>query len=824
MIIRSLKLQNIRSYTSETVEFPEGSTLLSGDIGSGKSSILLAIEFALFGLKRKSLGGNSMLRNGKKEGSVELKFSIKDKDYIIKRTLKRQKDTITQTSGYIIVDKKKKELTPVELKDFILTILGYPKELLTKKDLIYRYTVYTPQEEMKQILLDDSANRLDTLRKVFGIDRYKRIKENSSILLKDLKEKKSKLEGHTIGLNEKTADKEKLSKDIHEMKNSLEGMQESLKNTSSETAQKKARLRELENKLHRYNNIKKDIEHTEKTVEEKKLRRTLIVKEIKELDDQIKKLHQKFSTIRLTQAPLKTEEQLEEDIKDKEGKLNGIIKDLELTKERLDNTKNNLNIQKTQVEEKTKKSELLILKRSQSAKLSEEIKSLKDIEKQIDTTLDQITKITTDINRKKIHIDNSKNIIEKIKRLDSCPTCLQEVDKTHRSKITEEENLKIKSNDSELNELTKLKDIKEKLIKDQKTKQKDLQEKQNTINLLNSDIQKLEEDTKDLVESKKAFNLSLETVKKLEERTKDLENTDTKTLEKTIANFKKLLYVIRDNKIKEKEKNYISSSVKDKESQRQKLHNEFTATSDLITESEKDLKDMKNNLKEFDNIEPRYRRHITIVEEQLNKEKGIEVRIAEFKKEIENIEKLISSLTQEIKEKQESKEKIQNISQMQNWLENYFISLMSVMEKHVMFSVYSQFDALFRDWFNKLIEEETISSRLDETLTPVIEQNGYETSIENLSGGERTSAALAYRLSLNKVVNNIVSTINTKDLIILDEPTDGFSSEQLDKVRDVLDELESRQIILVSHESKIESFVDNVIKISKNEHTSEVIT
>ena len=140
-----------------------------------------------------------------------------------------------------------------------------------------------------------------------------------------------------------------------------------------------------------------------------------------------------------------------------------------------------------------------------------------------------------------------------------------------------------------------------------------------------------------------------------------------------------------------------------------------------------------------------------------------------------------------------------------------------------MFSVYSQFDSLFRDWFGQLVSEESLSCRLDESFTPVIEQNGYETSVENLSGGERTSAALAYRLSLNKVVNNVVSTIKTKDIIILDEPTDGFSSEQLDKVRDVVEQLGVKQVIIVSHESKIESFVDNVIKIAKNEHISSVI-
>ena len=49
MLLRQLRLQNIRSYLDETIDFPEGPTLLSGDIGSGKSTILSIIEFVLFG-------------------------------------------------------------------------------------------------------------------------------------------------------------------------------------------------------------------------------------------------------------------------------------------------------------------------------------------------------------------------------------------------------------------------------------------------------------------------------------------------------------------------------------------------------------------------------------------------------------------------------------------------------------------------------------------------------------------------------------------------------------------------------------------------------
>ena len=123
MLLKSVKLENIRSYLNQEVSFEDGSKLLSGDIGCGKSSILLAIEFALFGIRGKRLSGESLLRNGKSEGSVELKFVVDGKEYLIKRKVKRSKDKIGQAAGYIIKDGIKKEATAVELKSDIISLL-----------------------------------------------------------------------------------------------------------------------------------------------------------------------------------------------------------------------------------------------------------------------------------------------------------------------------------------------------------------------------------------------------------------------------------------------------------------------------------------------------------------------------------------------------------------------------------------------------------------------------------------------------------------------------------------------------------------------------
>ena len=144
MILKSVALVNIRSYSSATIVFPRGIVLLSGDIGSGKSSVLSAIEFALFGVVRGAVSGDGLLRHGCRDGSVELCVELSGREIKIKRTLRRGKETVSQEAGSITIDGMCQPCSAVELKSKVLELLGYPAALLAKsKGLIYRYTVYT---------------------------------------------------------------------------------------------------------------------------------------------------------------------------------------------------------------------------------------------------------------------------------------------------------------------------------------------------------------------------------------------------------------------------------------------------------------------------------------------------------------------------------------------------------------------------------------------------------------------------------------------------------------------------------------------------------
>lgn len=686
MIIKSIKLNNIRSYLNETIYFPDGSVLLSGDIGSGKSTILLAMEFALFGIRRKDLSGSSLLRKGKKEGSVELCFNLDGKDIIIKRKLKAAKDEVKQEAGYIIIDGIKAEGTAIELKSKILELLGYPKEILTKSsDLIYRYTVYTPQEEMKQIVADDKEIRLDTLRRVFGIDRYKKIRENTQIFVRKIKEARKECEGRIYGLDEKKAEKKENEDKLSSINERIIALKPEIEAVKEKLLAKKEQIKSKEDEIKLLNELRKQLDVAESELSSKLLLREKNKKSLESAEKQVDELN---ARIKLLAA------------------------------------------QKTSTEKEKKE-------------IKEEIKKARE---ELDETNLEIREF--EINRK-----NASEINEKINRLSICPTCLQLVDEKHKAEISAKKTDEAQKIDISLKELAEKKQKRE------------------------TELKKYEKELDGLLENEKKSDEKKHLLLLLDEK-----NRNKAAIKAELEEAKKEIGRINSNKIK--------------------LNEKITGYRDV----DDDYKKLKEELEKLQ-----------------HSEKELAVRNASLMKEAEGVKSIIDSLEKDISEKEKARLKLNNIKELQNWLEIYFTNLVLAIEKQVMSTIYRNFNELLQGWFDILIEDEATTIHLNEEFTPTVEQNGYEIDINDLSGGEKTSCALAYRLALNKVINDFIGTIRTKDLIILDEPTDGFSTEQLDKVRDVLEQINMKQVIIVSHESKIETFVDNIIRISKNEHVSSII-
>ncbi|MFW9890097.1 MAG: AAA family ATPase, partial [Candidatus Thorarchaeota archaeon] len=260
MKLVSVELENIRSYERGLARFPDGSVLLSGDIGCGKSTLLLATEFALFGIRRGELPGSSLLRRGKKRGLVRLVFSIDNKEIVVERTLKRTASSVAQDAGRIIIDGVVHDYTPMELKAHILNYLGYPPELLDlQKSLLFRYTVYTPQEHLKSIMWAKPDERLDSLRKAFGVERYRRIQENLDQFLISLRAKKRDLAIIHRDLDKKIRAKSALNGQLKTAKKKIEGLTRDVERVALELDEWKEKKAAIEEQVQLYNNLKVEL-------------------------------------------------------------------------------------------------------------------------------------------------------------------------------------------------------------------------------------------------------------------------------------------------------------------------------------------------------------------------------------------------------------------------------------------------------------------------------------------------------------------------------------------------------------------------------------
>ncbi|MFW6230607.1 MAG: AAA family ATPase [Nanoarchaeota archaeon] len=825
MILRYLKLHNIRSYLTEKIDFPTGPVLLSGDIGSGKSTILLAIEFALFGLKRGEFTGASLLRNGESEGSVELKFIIDKggvrREIIIFRSLKRTANSIKQDAGHVTVNGQRTDATPVELKSMILSILGYPETLLTKsKDLIYRYTVYTPQEDMKQILFAEKEERLNTLRRVFNIDKYKRIRDNLSTITKEIREQTKILEGRTYALPEKTRQYRETIREANDITKTVKELLPQIKQLEQEIADIKTREEELNRQHLRLKEIKSKLEYKEQELRSRTEQIMTDEETLKAISKSIAETQQKIKTFGETEiSEAYVAEQDDAAAKALES-LNEKRNENILLKERVASLKDQ--IKTLQEETKSKKQlEKQVLEKRQELKNAEVVTRQKpELEKNIEKIEKIITTLQNKITETGVKYASAEKVISDVKELDDCPTCHQKVTEEYKKEIIKTQKQKLSKFKDQKKEHEESLAGYEKRLETSRNNIKNILEKEKDIEKIKADIDHLETSIKEFDQKKNRIE---EMEKKKEHFASNIIAKETlEAEEKAVKEKQQHLKSLQEQLSRQKEKKYLQESLKEKEERKDELEKMLTDRREHKDKLEDEMKTLRKEEEGFKTIEKDSEKLKKVREEKEEKDKELTSKKASLLSTRESLVKTKGTLEDEIKKMREHKERITYLAELKTWLGDHFANITSVIERNVMMRVFNEFNELFKEWFNMLIEDEVISVRLDDEFTPIVEQNGYEISIDDLSGGEKTSCALAYRLALNKVINDTIDSINTDDLIILDEPTDGFSSEQLDKLRDVLEQLRIGQIVIVSHETKIESFVDNIIRISKAEHVSTI--
>jgi exonuclease SbcC len=143
----------------------------------------------------------------------------------------------------------------------------------------------------------------------------------------------------------------------------------------------------------------------------------------------------------------------------------------------------------------------------------------------------------------------------------------------------------------------------------------------------------------------------------------------------------------------------------------------------------------------------------------------------------------------------------------------------------------SEFVKVLRNFVQQVLdslvggEGTLINVSIDETYTPyVVSESGVEREVSNLSGGERTLLAFAYRLGLGQLIMQS-RTGHGLSLLLLDEPTESLGREDgsIDRLAEAISRFKAiEQIIAVTHSEAFAEKAEHVIRLEKEAGISKV--
>jgi len=202
-MIRKLVLRNWRSHEETIVRFDRGTNILVGIMGSGKSSLLEAMAFALFGTfpavlhRRIRISDAIMNRPSVKDSaSVELEFEWDGAIYSVKRVVRRNgpAEAELRKNGALVMSDPEKVTGEIER----LLKLDY--------DLFYR-AIYSEQNKIDYFLALGPRERKKQFDELLGIDRFETARANASTVMNSLRRLKAEKERELAGIDEEGVSK-----------------------------------------------------------------------------------------------------------------------------------------------------------------------------------------------------------------------------------------------------------------------------------------------------------------------------------------------------------------------------------------------------------------------------------------------------------------------------------------------------------------------------------------------------------------------------------------------------------------------------------------
>jgi len=172
-MITDLALENWKSHSSSSFSFGKGTNVLVGRMGAGKSSVLDALCFALYGtfpkMSRRDQSTESVVNiaSGAESAAVALSFDRQGKRYEVTRKVgKKTAEAEVRLDGKLV----QKGAKPVT--DYVTEALGVDYELFTR-------AIYSEQNRMDHLLTLSPRNRKTEIDWLLGLGDFDSAREEA---------------------------------------------------------------------------------------------------------------------------------------------------------------------------------------------------------------------------------------------------------------------------------------------------------------------------------------------------------------------------------------------------------------------------------------------------------------------------------------------------------------------------------------------------------------------------------------------------------------------------------------------------------------------
>jgi len=313
-LITSIELGDFLAHSDTKLKFENGVTVFVGDNGAGKSSIIDAITFALFGQHtRKS--NKSLIKRGSNQGFAKIGFSINGKQYEAVRKIDN-KGTLSAKFSEII-NNDRVEIAAGERKQFGESMTQEVEKTIGLDFEKLKVASIVQQGELNAIINAKPKEFKELLNAIIGIDKLDVASESMKTVNKEFREK---IRGK-IGYDETHI--EILSRD-------LKRSQKEIQEAKPEKKQLEEKQRKIQNEL---DDLRKKIETESPKIDKinqlesrKKELSTYAKEAIYEIQHKINENERKIHDCEGCFEPAKLKEDLESKIKKVEGAIEDTLK------------------------------------------------------------------------------------------------------------------------------------------------------------------------------------------------------------------------------------------------------------------------------------------------------------------------------------------------------------------------------------------------------------------------------------------------------------------------------------------------------------------